>query len=155
MMEASRLISNKKVAYLLGGLVLAYVGTILSVLIGKDELVLQTFLEINESTPYTLESEEGVTKGQLGNFFNCLSNYRSINQLQVKDGRSVRAKLYISNYKYLKLLIVDNEAYRFYIVHAEEGLDVMKNKVFQRTQDSDSYAINCDLGLLNQLEPDN
>ncbi|WP_333797037.1 hypothetical protein [Rheinheimera sp.] len=154
-MEANLLISNKKVAYLLGGLILAYVGAILSMLIGKDELVLQTFLEINESTPYTLESEEGVTNGQLGKFFNCLNNYRSINQLQVKDGRSVRAKLYISNYKYLKLLIVDNEAYRFYIVHAEEGLDVMKNKVFQRTQDSDSYAINCDLGLLNQLEPDN
>lgn len=154
-MEANRLISNKKIAYLLGGLVLAYVGTILSMLIGKDELVLQTFLEINESTPYTLESEEGVTNGQLGKFFNCLNNYRSINQLQVKDGRSVRAKLYISNYKYLKLLIVDNEAYRFYVSYASEGFLELNKKVFQQTQDSDSYAINCDLGLLNQLEPDN
>ena len=148
-------ISRKHASTLLGALVLAYVGTILAMLIGKDELAPQTFLEINERTPYTLETEEGVTKGQLGKFYNCLNNHRSINQLQTKEGPTIRAKLYISDYKYLKLLIVDNEAYRFYIAYANEGFLELNKKVFQRTQNSNSYAINCDLGLLNKFDPVN
>lgn len=146
-------ISSKHVSILLVALVLAYVGTMLSMLIGKDELAPQTFLEINENTPYTLETEKSITKGQLGKFYNCLNNHRSILHIRSKTGEVVHAKLITSSTTYFKFSIVDNEAFRFSIVYAEEGLEVMNKKMFRRPKNSDSYAINCDLGLLNQLEP--
>lgn len=149
-------ISSKHVSiFIFGVFVVAWGTMMLSMMIGKDELLQQTFSEINESTTYTLETEESVTTGRLGKFFNCLNNHRSIYQIKSKTGDVVHAKLIISSNAYIEFSIVNNEAFRFVIVYAKDGLQALEKQVIRRTKRSDSYAINCDLGLLNQLEPDN
>lgn len=146
-------ITSKQVSTsIIGIFVVAWGTMMLSMMIGTDELLQQAFSEINESTSFRLETDEGVTTGKLGKFFNCLNKHRSIYQIRSKTGEVVHAKLITSSTTYFEFSIVDNEAYRFYIVYAEEGLEAMNKQIFRRPKHSDSYAINCDMGLLNQLE---
>ena len=117
---------------------------------GEDKIVLRAFEGLDEKSIYSLQSENSSSKGVLGNFYSCLGSYRSIYKMKPRDGEMSHAKLAISEHYYFELSIINNEAFRFDIVFIEEGLSAQENMTFKTSKRSDSYAINCELSLLNK-----
>lgn len=142
------MVDTTTLATLKSTLVVAFIITvalILSMLMSssRDDFTHEVFVSLNQNTHYTLEGDGKSSSGQLGHFYDCLKEKKNIAHLKPKGKKTERYKLIISPDVYLRVTAAKGEAYRFTIISG-------KSMIPGRTYSSPSYAINCELSLLDK-----
>jgi hypothetical protein len=102
--------------------------------------------DIDANTKFSLKDRgypsTTVLTGKLGTFADCLKDYRDITHRKTtKKGKPKRQELWISEDTFLDIVSLENEVFYFTV-------DVIESKD-RKAKDSKTYAVNCDLSLLD------
>jgi len=114
-----------------------------------DPIIDLVFKDLSSTSPYKLHRFYKVNykysrEGSLGKMFGCLSEYRgsSTRKPKSRDDVAIGKWLEVKSMKYIiRMKVSSGEAFKFSVTEVDKHNKVMN--------ESDSYAVNCDLALLN------